>query len=116
MRFFGRALGLAALAVLLAAAAPNSATHLTRIVAAPKSATQTGLRGALTAAPERPPPALALRESLPPIASAAPVDAEQCRQACARPYYFCLARENDGGCPQDWTHCLTACDEPPPAP
>ena len=119
MRFFGGCLGLAALAVLVGGAAPLAPAapgHLIRIVAAPKTATQTGLRGAQGPGPVRVQPSLALRAGPLPIASVAPVDAGECREACARPYYFCLARENDGGCPQDWSHCLTACDEPPPAP
>lgn len=43
-----------------------------------------------------------------PVGSRTSSSARQCRAACAREYYFCLAGE-DEICPQVWTKCTAGC-------
>lgn len=40
--------------------------------------------------------------------AASPAGGGQCRLACARAYYFCLAGEDDR-CPQSWSRCVSGC-------
>jgi hypothetical protein len=114
MRRIGKLLGLAAVAILVAGAAPDGApVHRARLAPA-NAAAANGLRGAQGVhggrAPAQPP---ILHASLPALAPpAAVIDPRQCRMACARPYYFCLAGEDAGSCPQTWSQCLSACDQP----
>jgi hypothetical protein len=116
MRFAGKCLGLAALAVLLGGAGADAPVHVSRLTVPPRRAAATsGLRGPQTAGASRarvlasvPHPTLA--ESV--TTAAAPADPGQCRLACAQPYYFCLAGPDAGSCSQEWTHCLVGCDQP----
>jgi len=86
------------------------------------AAPSAGLRGAQSApqvsAPSPAPPPAPLS---PPIQSKAPLaffasaaqpaarDPGQCRQDCARAYYFCLAGGDAPSCPQIWTSCRSDC-------
>src|SRR5271167_605461 len=114
MRFAGRCLGLAALAVLVGGAAANAPVHVSRLSIPAGPAAARGLRGPQTAGASRartPAPVLraSLTESMTAVAPAA--DPRECRLACARPYYFCLAGPEAGSCSQEWTHCLVGCDQ-----
>ena len=105
----------AALCVLIAGPALAAPSASLRVV----SASPTGLRGA-EAAPAVTTPAPAPAPP-PPIQSKAPLaffaanaqpaarDAGECRQACARTYYFCLAGGDEPSCPQEWTSCRSDC-------
>jgi hypothetical protein len=87
----------------------------------PQAATPAGLRGPQAAAAKTPAPrprplALAALPPLPQPPGASPlagVDPNQCRAACARTYYFCLAGENAEACPEPWTRCVVDCTHPP---
>jgi hypothetical protein len=118
MRFAGKCLTWAAVAILVAGAAPEAPVRLPRITIPARSAAASGLRGAQGGGASRlQAPAPVLRASLAaPDAAAAPIDPGECRLACARPYYFCLAGEDAASCPQAWTRCRSACDEPAAAP
>lgn len=50
-----------------------------------------------------------------PIAQAS-ADVGQCRLACGRSYYFCLAGEGPEDCPPIWGQCLKTCAQTSPAP
>jgi len=43
-----------------------------------------------------------------------PQAAEDCRQACSRPYFFCLAGPDPESCAPAWTACLNLCRDPRP--
>lgn len=48
----------------------------------------------------------------PPVSTSFGADASgggQCRQSCARTYYFCLANDDDDNCSQDWGQCRAKC-------
>jgi len=47
-------------------------------------------------------------------AAAPPSDPTDCRLACARSYYFCLAGADPTDCPRSWTQCLADCGKPAP--
>jgi len=82
------------------------------------AAPSAGLRGAQSAPTVATPAPAPLP---PPIQSKAPLaffasdaqpaarDAGQCRQDCARAYYFCLAGGDASSCPQIWTSCRADC-------
>ena len=60
---------------------------------------------------------------IPPAPTAADSSqaASDCRQACAHSYYFCLAGDETGTCPDGWRQCLADCRQPaqaasPPSP
>jgi hypothetical protein len=113
MRVSGKVVGVAVMAVLVAGAALGAPSRRATVIVQPKSATASGLRGAEATGQARArtsPPAVQ-RASLPPLATpVAAIDSGQCRAACARPYYFCLANDDTGSCPQTWSRCLVACD------
>src|SRR5690348_16749459 len=114
MQRIGVLIALAGAALFLTAAAAPARHAKLSIPKPPPSAAAAGLRGPQTPAqprpavqaraaplPAQPPnPAAALtpaiaapvQPTLTPIAAAA--DAGQCRRACARPYYFCLAGDD----------------------
>jgi hypothetical protein len=49
----------------------------------------------------------------PPISSPAgqsQVQMGQCRQACARSYYFCLSADVSGNCASNWNQCRSDCN------
>jgi hypothetical protein len=50
----------------------------------------------------------------PPLQSTAP--SSQCRQACDKDYYFCLAQEAADQCPATWSQCRAGCDAAARAP
>ncbi|HLI67969.1 MAG TPA: hypothetical protein VKU90_16510 [Caulobacteraceae bacterium] len=109
------ALAFAVLSIPLIAAAPDAPVHKAKTTI-PQSA-PAGLRGA---APIRGAqlPAPAPLAALPPAiattatASTAETDPGQCRAACARPYYFCLAGGAPESCPEAWSRCVSGCDGP----
>ena len=108
----------AALCLLIAGpalAAPSGSLH---VVASSSDAA--GLRGAQPASsvstattPQPLPPPIQSKAPLAFFAAAgqpAPRDAGECRQACARSYYFCLAGDYAASCPQEWTSCRSDCN------
>jgi hypothetical protein len=103
-------------ATLLMAAASDDQAHRPQITVPQNTPTPPGLRG-----PESPTRATPLARvtitqvrshPLPAIAAPPAIDPLQCRAACAQPYYFCLAGEEEGPCPDEWRRCVTACDQP----
>lgn len=73
------------------------------------------LRGPDTAQTGAPPvPVAPPTPVLAPLARPAPIDGGQCRLACARSYYFCLASDSADECPSAWGQCRSRCDAPSP--
>ncbi len=75
------------------------------------------LRGPVAAQPLQPAPT-PLDSHLPNASFAGDsalgqTDAGQCRLACARTYYFCLASEGATGCPENWSQCASSCARGP---
>jgi len=124
------AMALAGAALLLIAAAPGAGPGRHAQITVPRQppSAASGLRGAQ--GPARPGQAQAKTPLLPPanpvaaltpafaqplqaVPPVAAVDAGQCRRACARPYYFCLAGDDADSCPTDWSRCVSACDRGP---
>jgi hypothetical protein len=122
MRRIAASFGLPLAALLLLAAAPETPVRTAK-VSVPQSAAS-GLRGPESrAAPKQPPGQRPPTPQLAPVSLAlgppAPVvatDAGQCRRACARPYYFCLAGDNAESCPEQWARCVSDCDRSPNGP
>ncbi|MFZ5668134.1 MAG: hypothetical protein ACOY4K_01435 [Pseudomonadota bacterium] len=97
------------LVLALAVAAPSAAQEMGRIgsVSPPAAA----LRGPMEAAP-KPPADLAVPAPALPAAPIRVADgSRQCRLACARAYYFCLADEADI-CAPNWSRCTARCGTP----
>jgi hypothetical protein len=79
-------------------------------------------------APQRPPAAAELRGPQAPVAPAvtlSPIPApavslaaqpaanpDECRRACSRAYYFCVAADGPDECGPSWGQCRTACTTP----
>lgn len=90
------------------------------VLAAPTSAGATQADLTATPAPAVSNPDLAaFGDPNAPATSAAPAApaqafqvADDCRQACASSYYFCLAGADATECPPDWAQCLTECRDP----
>ena len=83
---------------------------------------QAGLRGAEVSSAAAATATAKLSTTLSPIspqlttdaghAAASPFslpDDGQCRERCARTYYFCLSTDGASDCPQDWSSCLADC-------
>jgi hypothetical protein len=121
---------LAGAAILLMGAAGGEQVHRPLLVVPRNPPVPAGLRGFQLPAPlvaKTPPPAV-VKTLLAPLgktgvtttqsaaatsAAISPaVDAHQCRIACARPYYFCLAGQETGVCPVNWSRCVASCDTP----
>jgi hypothetical protein len=95
--------------------------------ALPTSINDTGLRGQLSPGAKTIPttlfahafaPVPATRANTPaPVAGRkislhpllAQSDPQVCRSSCARSYYVCLANDQTGYCPSDWSRCLSTC-------
>jgi len=114
-------LSLALALVSLTGAAGQSARRLT--AQAPATAQAGGLRGAQTGAAvingaNRSPAFSPIPAADPARDQAAetptPQAAEDCRQACSRPYFFCLAGPDPESCAPAWTACLNLCRDPRP--
>jgi len=102
---------LAACLVLSLVLAAPAAAQQGRIAAGQTSTDQAALRGSVgvASAPAAEEPPLSLPPPvLPASTPAAATDGGQCRLACSRDYYFCLAGEDDR-CPQQWSRCVTGC-------
>jgi hypothetical protein len=130
MRRFARLLLLASAAIFLMAASAGDQVHRPRLAVPQNPPVPAGLRGFQGPPPAPPPTTTPAKTALgqttlaqaglsaqPPRtgATAAPVaaiDPQQCRLACAQPYYFCLAGENAAVCPDAWSRCVAACDIP----
>ena len=94
--------GLGGLASVTAGAAPSNGSP---------AAKRAALRGLQPARPRtvKPPPSR-LPAAFSPLPSAAPApDEDQCRQACARAYFFCSAGADTDSCSGGWTSCLSDC-------
>ena len=138
MRRVAQLLFLAGAAMLLMAASAGDRVHRPQIAVPQNPPLPRGLRGSEAATPTPPttnpasPTApmktatafgqttlaqLASGQRAPAFtaqtaAAAAAVDPRECRLACAQPYYFCLAGETAGVCPDNWGRCVAACDMP----
>jgi len=109
----------AAFCILIAGPALAAPTGSLRVVSASSNAV--GLRGAQSASTVSTPAVTPPAPLPPPIQSKAPLSffaasaqpaprgAGECRQGCARAYYFCLAGGDAPSCPQEWTSCRSDC-------
>lgn len=73
------------------------------------------LRGLQTPAETpTPTPALTLPAGPGPagLVSLPPAEPAECRRACARSYYFCLAEDSPDACGPTWGQCRSACEAP----
>jgi hypothetical protein len=127
MRRFARVLLLASAAIFLMAASSDDEVHRAGFAVPQNPPVPPGLRGfqVVTPPPSRATTTTTMVKATPgqttlaqaglgaqSTAAGPAIDPEQCRLACAQPYYFCLAGENAVICPDAWSRCVAACDMP----